>query len=470
MDIFWQITVVESLLNVAVFAMAVIAFGLLRIWIAQAVPDRPPVSDAGVGLLFGAATALVLLLPVHMNGGASTGSQTILLALAGLIAGPLAAMVALAVSIAALFVLSEGGLELFATLTLIIAALTGIGFRQILAIGRHRPDVTYYHSPILGVACAVTGLAALWFFQGWQAVLDSAVAAVLASSLVSTVLGTLLLHETHRHQAEKDLRESESRLVEQARELAVARDTAERANKAKSAFLANMSHELRTPLNAILGFSEIIANEGFGPIGMPRYTEYAGDIHASGKHLLSLINDLLDVAKIEAGRMDIDARLLDAPSTFELALKLTSQKAHERRQKLSITVEPDAPPLFADERALKQILINLVSNAVKFTPEGGKIKVTGGRADDGGFLIVCEDNGPGIPRDKLNSIFLPFTQVDNRYDRQEGGTGLGLTLVRGLVELHGGRVWLESDCGKGTRAKVVLPPVPAMHVARRPAA
>ncbi|HEX4026478.1 MAG TPA: HAMP domain-containing sensor histidine kinase [Rhizomicrobium sp.] len=249
-----------------------------------------------------------------------------------------------------------------------------------------------------------------------------------------------------------------------ARELEETRDEAlrkrfeaETANASKTAFLANMSHELRTPLNAILGFSEIIAQECFGPVGSERYRDYAGDIHSSGAHLLSLINDLLDVAKIEAGRMDIAPHTLDAGRTFDVALKLIGTKAREKDQALVIAVEENAPALYADERALKQILINLVSNAVKFTPLGGKIEVIGGRAANGDFQIMVRDNGPGIPRDKIDNIFQPFNQVDNRFDRQSGGTGLGLALVRGLAELHGGRAWLESELGRGCSVFVTLP-------------
>jgi two-component system cell cycle sensor histidine kinase PleC len=249
-----------------------------------------------------------------------------------------------------------------------------------------------------------------------------------------------------------------------ARELEETRDEAlkkrfeaETANASKTAFLANMSHELRTPLNAILGFSEIIAQECFGSVGNPRYKDYAGDIHSSGAHLLSLINDLLDIAKIEAGRMEISPNPLEARRTFEIALKLAGSKANEKRQILIIHVDPSCPPLYADERALKQILINLVSNAVKFTPEGGRIEVRASMARDGDFQIMVRDNGPGIPREKLDRIFTPFSQVDNRYDRQAGGTGLGLALVRGLAELHGGRAWIESEQGSGCAAFVVLP-------------
>jgi two-component system cell cycle sensor histidine kinase PleC len=252
-----------------------------------------------------------------------------------------------------------------------------------------------------------------------------------------------------------------AREVEEARDEALRkRFEAETANASKTAFLANMSHELRTPLNAILGFSEIIAQECFGPAGSPRYKEYAGDIHSSGSHLLSLINDMLDVAKIEAGRMEIQPEPLDVRKTLDGALKIIAVKARERKQQLVIEIDSDVPALYADERALKQIVINLVSNAVKFTPEGGRIIVAAARARAGGFQLMVEDNGPGIPRDKLDKIFKPFSQVDNRYDRQGGGTGLGLALVRGLVELHGGRAWLESEQGKGARAYIVLPQEP----------
>jgi two-component system cell cycle sensor histidine kinase PleC len=260
-----------------------------------------------------------------------------------------------------------------------------------------------------------------------------------------------------------------------ARELEETRDEAlkkrfeaETANASKTAFLANMSHELRTPLNAILGFSEIIAQECFGPVGSERYKDYAGDIHSSGAHLLSLINDLLDIAKIEAGRMEISPNPLDARRTFDIALKLAGMKASEKHQILTIDVELSCPPLFADERALRQVLINLVSNAVKFTPEGGRIEVVASAARDGGFQIMVRDNGPGIPSENLDKIFTPFSQVDNRYDRQAGGTGLGLALVRGLTELHGGRAWIESEAGAGCAAFVVLPvmaPMPMVATA-----
>ncbi|MGQ0741701.1 MAG: sensor histidine kinase [Alphaproteobacteria bacterium] len=291
-------------------------------------------------------------------------------------------------------------------------------------------------------------------------------------SLGTVLLGGLVLAYTlqlvreARRASERMASDAHLRFINEdmARDLEEARDEAlkkrfeaETANASKTAFLANMSHELRTPLNAILGFSEIIARECLGPVGVTRYKEYANDIHNSGTHLLSLINDLLDVAKIEAGRMEIEPHMIESAATLEDALKLVAVKARERNQTLSIEVDQDADAVYADERAFKQIAINLVSNSVKFTPEGGRILVRVSRLANGDYELMVEDTGSGIPKDKLDRIFLPFSQIDNRFDRQVGGTGLGLALVRGLAELHGGRAWVESEEGKGARVFVIFP-------------
>ena len=231
---------------------------------------------------------------------------------------------------------------------------------------------------------------------------------------------------------------------------------AESANASKTAFLANMSHELRTPLNAILGFSDIIAAQSFGP-GNPSYQEYARDIHTSGAHLLDLINDILDVAKIESGKMEIDAKTLDVSQTLAGIERQMAASALEKGQHLTFTVDADAPLLVGDERALKQIVLNLVSNAIKFTPQGGHIDVACQRGNDGGLLLTVEDTGLGIPAEKLKKVFDAFSQIDNRYDRKAGGTGLGLALVQGLARLHGGRTWIESTVGRGTKVFVYFP-------------
>ncbi len=232
---------------------------------------------------------------------------------------------------------------------------------------------------------------------------------------------------------------------------------AEAANASKTAFLANMSHELRTPLNAIIGFSEMIAGQTLGPVGAARYLDYARDIHVAGTHLLSLIGDILDVAKIETGKMEVEPEWQNARQSIETALSLLAERAHAKQQTVTLSIASDAPAIYADQRALKQIILNLVSNAIKFTPVGGRILVRGLRAHDGGFELCVEDNGPGIPAEFVERLFKPFARLDNRYDRNEGGTGLGLSLVRGLAELHGGRAWIESDAGRGVRAYVYFP-------------
>lgn len=288
-------------------------------------------------------------------------------------------------------------------------------------------------------------------------------------TLISPIwLGYVLFMAVGQQQRVQQLLEARFAREDLAVELGSARDEAisqrneaEAANLSKTAFLANMSHELRTPLNAILGFSEIIAGQALGQIGDKRYAEYANDIHSSGRHLLSLINDLLDVAKIEAGRMEVDPRPVEPVPALESALTYVRVKANEKNIHISGSVARDIPPLYADDRALRQILLNLLSNAVKYTQPGGRVDVQFRRGPAGEFEIVVSDNGPGIPRARQAMLFKPFAQTDNRYNRRAGSTGLGLALVRGLVELHGGRAWLVSEEGAGTKVFVSLP-VPAV--------
>lgn len=241
------------------------------------------------------------------------------------------------------------------------------------------------------------------------------------------------------------------------------RKYAEHANATKTAFLANMSHELRTPLNAILGFSEIINTEALGPSARDKYRDYAGDILTSGRHLLSLINDLLDIAKIEAGKLEVAPQWVEASRVVRECVHLMETRAEEGGVKLSWTVAADAPRLFADERALRQILFNLVSNAIKFTPQNGRVEVRVTREGDFAVLTI-EDTGCGIPNDQIDRVFLPFEQIDNRYAATVGGTGLGLTLVKALTELHEGTCAIESDVGQGTQVHVrfPLPKAPAL--------
>jgi signal transduction histidine kinase len=242
-----------------------------------------------------------------------------------------------------------------------------------------------------------------------------------------------------------------------------ARSEAEAANHAKSEFLANMSHELRTPLNAIIGFSEIIAHELFGPIGNERYRDYMKDIHKSSLHLLSIINDVLDMSKIEAGKLELSKEPLKLQRAIGDVVRMMRERADSRHIALSTTLSDEDVELWADERAIKQICLNLLSNAIKFSREGGEvaIRVTADRPD---FAVVeFADRGIGMSEDELERALQPFGQAKPSTTRNYGGTGLGLPITKGLIEAHGGKLAIESQAGQGTVARVFLP------VARTPA-
>ncbi len=239
--------------------------------------------------------------------------------------------------------------------------------------------------------------------------------------------------------------------------LRAARKQAEAANRAKSEFLANMSHELRTPLNAILGFSEILTKEMAGPIGSERYREYAFDINDSGRHLLEVINDILDLSKVEAGRVELVEKTIEPRALAERALRLFAERAKNAGLDLRLLAEPRLPLLLADERLVKQALLNVISNAVKFTPADGRIEVRLSQSPSGGLRICVEDSGIGIAESDLERVLSPFGQVESSLSREFQGTGLGLPLAKSFTELHGGDLELESTPGKGTRVTLKFP-------------
>ena len=240
-------------------------------------------------------------------------------------------------------------------------------------------------------------------------------------------------------------------------ELGVARDEAEAANRAKSEFLANMSHELRTPLNAIIGFSDMMMNGALGSDHDAKVKEYSKDINDSGQHLLDVINDILDLSKIEAGKFELHEGVLDMEQAIRSVLQIIGVRFREGGLGISVEIADDLPNLYADQRALKQISLNLLSNAVKFTPEGGRVTVRAAIDEEGAMLLAVSDTGIGIPANDIEKVLAPFGQVDSIFTRKFPGTGLGLPLVRSLAEMHGGSLSIESELGVGTTATVRFP-------------
>ncbi|HEY0267010.1 MAG TPA: HAMP domain-containing sensor histidine kinase [Rhizomicrobium sp.] len=254
------------------------------------------------------------------------------------------------------------------------------------------------------------------------------------------------------------LSRSRARLDEMTRHLALTADQAEHASRAKSAFLANMSHELRTPLNAIMGFSEVMKDQHLGPVHNARYLGYAADIHASGRYLLGIINDILDLSKIEAGKMSLDnAEIFPLRQALEGSLAICAPLG----EKYGVTVTASLPPehvrLMAVERMIRQILINLVGNAIKFTPAGGRVEVRGAAAEGGGYTLFVQDSGIGMTEDDIEKALTPFGQIENKMTATHNGTGLGLPLAKAMLELHEGSLSIRSIPHHGTTIALHFP-------------
>ena len=292
---------------------------------------------------------------------------------------------------------------------------------------------------------------------------------------VGTDITALKRHEEKLVDSEKrlmatvaDVRASQQRLGELAEKYAAEKTRAEEANQTKSKFLANMSHELRTPLNAIIGFSEIMESGMFGPLGAEKYHEYCTDIRSSGEYLLDVINDILDMAKIEAGRIRLDFEELDLDSLLAESIRVVSARAQDKQLELVARISPELG-LRADRRALKQIMLNLLSNAVKFTPAGGRVTVRG-RAADGCIVLAIADTGIGITKEALARLGRPFEQVESQLTKSHHGSGLGLAIAKSLVELHGGRMRIRSTPGKGSLVVVRMPKNPQCQLPKEEAA
>jgi len=258
---------------------------------------------------------------------------------------------------------------------------------------------------------------------------------------------------------------TERKRVEQ--EMSDARNQAEVANRSKSEFLANMSHELRTPLNAIIGFSDILRSEKFGPVGNAKYLEYARDIHTSGVHLLDLINDVLDMSKIEAGKLELFEEEVAVAELVASCLAMIGERARERRIRIAADAASQPTMIWADLRGMKQILLNILSNAVKFSHDGGAITIISNLDSAGGVTIAVSDSGIGMTPEQIKRAREPFGQAHAATTRAYGGTGLGLPITQRLVELHGGELRIESVHGEGTRVSIVLPPMRTLNSLKR---
>jgi signal transduction histidine kinase len=300
------------------------------------------------------------------------------------------------------------------------------------------------------------------------------VGALLATLILFTTFSIVSmlanLRERERIIAEKSLAEAESaaltqqlkdeksRLLALVGELNRAKRSADDANRAKSEFLASMSHELRTPLNAILGFSEVIKEELFGPVGLAKYVDYAQDVHNSGQHLLDLINDILDLSKIDAGKVELREENIMVAGLIADSASLVRERAQKSGVGLEILPGTDLPLLVADKRLLKQILLNLLSNAIKFTPAGGRVTVEARLDAKGGLRITVADTGIGMNPEDIAKAMSPYGQIDSRISRKHQGTGLGLPISHSLTRMHDGELDVQSKPGQGTRITLILPP------------
>ena len=351
--------------------------------------------------------------------------------------------------------LGISGTALVAVITVIVGMIAGATINN----HPHMPSVVVIIWPTaiatsLALASRADGpdlvFAALFFFM-------AGTAHVFASQLHESLRETLE-SRFERIKLAGDLSDRNLALARANADLRSAQALAEGANRAKSEFLSNMSHELRTPLNAIIGFSEIIKDQAFGQQAQPRYREYAQDIYESGRSLLQLINDILDLSKVEARKMELQRTFIELPELMERCIRLIKGRAAKANVQLETSFDPSASPLYADEGRVRQIVLNLLSNAVKFTPAGGKVVVSTDMDEQGAIAISVIDTGVGMDANEVQVALERFGQATSSLARTYEGTGLGLPLTKALVDLHGGQLNISSEKGKGTTVTVTFLP------------
>jgi two-component system cell cycle sensor histidine kinase PleC len=328
---------------------------------------------------------------------------------------------------------------------LVILAACGMASGAVSTNSAHVPAIDRFVAPVFLVI--VAGLA--WHGDRIHLGLAGIGLVYIASLAVIGRASQRAIANTIRMKHEKDL------LVDR---LGHALAEVEASGRAKTSFLATMSHELRTPLNAIIGFSEMLYEQRHGPLGSPHYRDYSRDIFHSGKHLLDLVNDILDLTKIEAKRMELREELVDVGELVPICCRMLRQKAEQGAVDLQTRILPGLNPLRADRAKLRQILFNLLSNAIKFTPSGGCVIVTAAPHQSGGLAIIVTDTGIGLASEDIPRALQPFRQIDNSLSRIHQGTGLGLPLAKALADLHGGTLSIESEPDRGTEVTVLFPP------------